>query len=463
MTATGRGALALLLAFVLWAAWLTPLASAAGADARASLAVDEGALADSVRQELLHCWHAYVSYAWGHDEVRPLSKEFHDWYKQPVLMTPVDALDALLLMGFKAQADSARALIVERLSFDRDDRVQVFEVTIRLLGGLLSGYQMSGDRRLLDLADSLGRRLLPAFDSATGMPYRYVNLHTGGPSDPRSNPAEIGTLLLEFGTLAKLTKKPIYYDRAKRAVMQLYERRSKIGLVGEEIDVETGQWLNPASHVGGGIDSYYEYLLKCWKLFGDKDCERMWRTSIAALNAYLADRSTGQLWYGEVDMNTGKRTASTFGALHAFLPGVMALSGDVTRARQLESSCFTMWTLYSIEPELLDYRTMKVLNPAYALRPEIVESAYVLRHVSGDSASLLMGRRFFRDLVAYCRTDNGYTTLKSVVSKEKGDLQHSFFLAETLKYLYLLFRPAPALAGNDVVFNTEAHPLRRTW
>jgi mannosidase alpha-like ER degradation enhancer 2 len=255
--------------------------------------VAEGALADSVRQELLHCWHAYVRYAWGHDEVRPLSREFRDWYKQPVLMTPVDALDVLLLMGFKAQADSARALIVERLSFDRDDRVQVFEVTIRLLGGLLSGYQMTGDKRLLDLADSLGTRLLPAFNSATGMPYRFVNLHTGEATDPRSNPAEIGTLLLEFGTLAKLTNKPIYYDRAKRAVMQLYERRSKIGLVGEEIDVETGEWLSPASHVGGGIDSYYEYLLKCWKLFGDKDCERMWRTSIAALNTYLADRSTG--------------------------------------------------------------------------------------------------------------------------------------------------------------------------
>ena len=122
-----------------------------------------------------------------------------------------------------------------------------------------------------------------------------------------------------------------------------------------------------------------------------------------------------------------------------------------------------MWTLHSIEPELLDYRTMKVQNPAYALRPEIVESAYVLRHVSGDSASLLMGRRFFRDLVAYCRTDDGYTTLKNVVSKEKGDLQHSFFLAETLKYLWLLFAPDGAFDSPRVVFNTEAHPLRRTW
>ena len=462
MTA-GRGVRRLLLAFVLWAAGAAPLARAAGPATGYDPPVDRPALADSVRQELLHCWHAYVRYAWGHDEVRPLSKQFRDWYEQPVLMTPVDALDALLVMGCTPQADSARELIVERLSFDRDDRVQVFEVTIRLLGGLLSGYQMTGDKRLLDLADSLGMRLLPAFHSATGMPYRFVNLRTGETSDPRSNPAEIGTLLLEFGTLAKLTNKPIYYDRAKRAVMQLYERRSKIGLVGEEIDVETGKWLSPASHVGGGIDSYYEYLLKCWKLFGDKDCERMWRTSIAALDRYVADRSTGQLWYGEVDMNTGRRTASTFGALHAFLPGVLALSGDVQRARQLESSCFTMWTLNSIEPESIDYRTMKVLDARYALRPEIVESAYVLHRVSGDPASLLMGRRFFRDLVAYCRTDDGYTTLKSVVTKEKGDLQHSFFLAETLKYLYLLFSPSPVLAGNDVVFNTEAHPLRRTW
>ena len=224
MTAKARGALARLLASVVWAACAAPLAAAAAPPA--DLPVDQAALADSVRQEMLHCWRGYVRYAWGHDEVRPLSRTFRDWYQHPVLMTPVDALDALLLMGLKPQADSARALIVERLSFDRDDRVQVFEVTIRLLGGLLSSYQMTGDQRLLALADSLGTRLLPAFASKTGMPYRFVNLRTGEKSDPRSNPAEIGTLLLEFGTLSKLTHKPVYYDRAKHAVMQLYARRS---------------------------------------------------------------------------------------------------------------------------------------------------------------------------------------------------------------------------------------------
>src|SRR6267143_2544025 len=128
---------------------------------------------------------------------------------------------------------------------------------------------MTGAARLLRLADDLGARLLPVFDSPTGMPYMYVNLKTGKVSGAKTNPAEIGTLILEFGTLSRLTQKPVYFAKAKNALVQLYARRSKIGLVGEEIDVETGQWVNPASHVGGAIDSYYEYLLKCAKLFGD--------------------------------------------------------------------------------------------------------------------------------------------------------------------------------------------------
>src|SRR4029079_12968462 len=134
-----------------------------------------------------------------------------------------------------------------------------FEVTIRLLGGLLSSYQMTGDKRLLKLAEDLGTRLLPAFSSPTGMPYRFVNLRTGKVRDPESNPAETGTLLIEFGTLSKLTGKPVYYDKAKRALVETFKRRSKIGLVGEWINVETGQWTNSDSHISGAIDSYYEY------------------------------------------------------------------------------------------------------------------------------------------------------------------------------------------------------------
>ncbi len=414
-------------------------------------------MADKVRAEFLHSWHAYEQYAWGHDELRPLTKAPRDWHgNESLLMTPVDALDTMLIMGLDAEAAKAKQLIVEKLSFDKDIEVKNFEITIRILGGLLSAYQMTHDERLLKLADDLGTRLLPVFNSPTGMPYMYVNLKTGKTRGARSNPAEIGTLILEFGTLSRLTHKPVYFDKAKNALVQLYKRRSKLDLVGEEIDVETGKWVSPQSHVGGGIDSYYEYVLKCARLFGDKDCQAMWTTHVRALNKYLADEAPSGFWYAQVDMRTGKRTASEFGALHAFLPAVLVMGGDVKRGRRLEESCFKMWNLTGIEPEVLDYREMKITSAGYQLRPEIVESAYYLWRATHDPRYREMGRVFFNDLVKYCRTDSGYTTLKSVVTKEKGDLQHSFFLAETLKYLYLLFSEDRELG----VFNTEAHPLK---
>jgi mannosidase alpha-like ER degradation enhancer 2 len=412
---------------------------------------------DKVRAEFLHAWHGYEQYAWGHDELRPISKTPRDWHgDDSLLMTPVDALDTMLVMGLNDEAAKAKQLILDKLSFDKDIEVKNFEITIRILGGLLSAYQMTHDERLLKLADDLGARLLPVFDSPTGMPYMYVNLKTGKTRGAHSNPAEIGTLILEFGTLSRLTHKPVYFAKAKNALVQLYRRRSKLDLVGEEIDVESGQWVSPQSHVGGGIDSYYEYLLKCAKLFHDKDCQSMWNTSIRALNKHLADEAPSGFWYGQVDMNTGRRTASEFGALHAFLPAVIVLGGDVKRARRLQESCFKMWNLAGIEPEVLDYREMKITEAGYQLRPEIMESAYYLWRATHDPRYREMGRVFFDALVKHCRTDDGYTTLKSVITKEKGDLQHSFFLAETLKYLYLLFSPDRDLG----IFNTEAHPLK---
>src|SRR5438105_4111658 len=136
-------------------------------------------VATRVRTEFLHAWRNYEQYAWGHDELKPLSKTPHDWYGESLYMTPVDALDTLVLMGLKDEADKDRALIDDNLSFDKDVFVKNFEITIRLLGGLLSGYQLTGDKRLLVLAEDLGKRLLPVFDSPTGLPYVYVNLRTG--------------------------------------------------------------------------------------------------------------------------------------------------------------------------------------------------------------------------------------------------------------------------------------------
>ena len=425
--------------------------------------VDKKQMAAQVKAEFLHAWNGYKKYAWGHDDLKPVSKTYRDWYGQTVLMTPVDSLDSLYLLGFRREADKTRKYITANLSFDKDITVQNFEVTIRLLGGLLSSYQITKDKKLLALADDLGTRLLPVFDSPTGLPYRFVNLKTGKTRDPITNPAETGTLLIEFGTLSKLTNKPIYYEKARRALVETYKRRSPIGLVGSNINADTGEWTNTDSYVGSGIDSYYEYLLKCAILFDDEDCRKMYDDSIAAINKYHADEVRGELWYGHNDMFTGKRKATVYGALDAFFPAVLALGGDLDRAKRLQDSGYKMWTANGIEPEEYNYVTLETGDAGYALRPEIVESAYYLYHYTGDEKYLQMGKTFFEDTVKYCRTDVAYTGLKSVITKEKNDYMHSFLFAETFKYYYLLFAPPKTLDFNKVVFNTEAHPIRKTW
>jgi len=122
-----------------------------------------------------------------------------------------------------------------------------------------------------------------------------------------------------------------------------------------------------------------------------------------------------------------------------------------------------MWTKWGVEPEALNYSNMKIVEKEYALRPEIIESAYYLYHFTKNPRYLEMGHTFFNSIMKYCRTDVAYAALSDVEGKTKADRMESFFLAETLKYLFLLFAPSDTLDVTKVVFNTEAHPITRTW
>jgi hypothetical protein len=417
--------------------------------------------AEKVKQEFLHSWNAYKKYAWGNDQLKPLSKTFRNWHDESLLMTPVDAFDTMILMGLKEESNETKELIFNKLSLDKNISVQNFEITIRLLGGLISAYQLDGDKRFLDLAEDLGNRLLPVFNSKTGMPYRYVNLQNGELRDSINNPAEIGTLILEFGMLSKLTENSVYYDKAKHAIAEVFNRRSKIGLVGTQINVETGEWTNTDSHISGMIDSYYEYLIKAYLLFDDKDFKVMYDESKSAVNKYLLDFTSTGLWYAHADMNTGKKTQTIFGALDAFMPGMLVLGDDLKTAEQIQESCYKMWTHFGIEPEEFNYKTFEVTSPYYILRPENIESAFYLYRKTKNPKYLEMGKTFFDSILKYCKVDEGYASLKSVMSKEKMDSMESFFLAETLKYLYLIFATEETLDLQKNVFNTEAHPFKK--
>jgi mannosidase alpha-like ER degradation enhancer 2 len=426
-------------------------------------AAQQDSLAGVVVDAFRHAWGGYLRHARGHDALRPLSRTPHDWYGTSLYMTPVDAFDTMLLMGLADEAAEAKGLVLDGLSFDHDIDVQVFEVTIRLLGGLLSAHQIDGDPAFLALARDLGDRLLPAFDSPTGMPYRFVNLRTGAVRGRVSNPAEIGTLTLEFGTLSGLTGDDRYRRAVDRAVAALHERLSPIGLPGTTIDVESGEWEDRRSHIGGRIDSWYEYLLKASLLFDDARYRAMWEDAVSSVTTHVAHRTAEGLWYAVVDMDSGERLATRFGALHAFFPGVLALSGRVGEAADLQASCFAMWNMALVEPESFDYTTGEILSPGWPLRPEIFESAWYLRLYDDEARYQRMGAALLTDVLRACRVEAGFAHLRDVRTGELDDAMESFFLAETLKYAWLLFAPADVLDPQEWVLNTEAHPLRRTW
>ena len=141
---------------------------------------------------------------------------------------------------------------------------------------------------------------------------------------------------------------------------------------------------------------------------------------------------------------------------------VLVLGGDERQAADLQDSSYKMWNLAGVEPEQLDYAKMQITAANYELRPEIIESTYYLYHSTHDAKYLAMGQTYFDALHKYCRTDEAYAALADVRTKKQKDSMESFFFAETLKYLYLLFAPESTLPFDSVIFNTEAHPMQRS-
>ncbi len=398
-------------------------------------------LASQVKAEFSRAWQGYKKYAWGHDGYRPLSKTPEDFYGTPFYITALQALDALTLMGFDNEADSTREFLATHLSFDKDVYVPVSNFAAQVVGALLATYQLTADQRLLTLADDLGTRLIPAFVSPTGMPYREVNLKTGAVRGELITPAEIGSLFLDLGALAMITQKAAYFNYAKIALLELYEHRSSIDLVGEEINIASGEWTRSESNLGPMIGPYYEGTLKGAFLFDETDCAKMWETCYASINRYLLDSTATVSWYGQAEMNTGKRTTTLFGSADAFFPGAQALFRDNDRADRTMHSCYILWTKFGVPPEKYDYRTGRVEKPGYSLNPEIMESLYTLCSITGNPDYQHIGKSFLDSLIAYCRVDEGYASLASVLSKTKTDRLDPWFFSGTMKYLYLLFSP----------------------
>ncbi|ETW08286.1 hypothetical protein, variant 1 [Aphanomyces invadans] len=350
--------------------------------------------------------------------------------------------------------------------------------------GLLAAYQLSGRSGLLDLADDLGGRLLPGMRSSV-LPRSFVSLEDATANGP-SFLAEFTSIQLEFKYLALLTDDSDYSDAVEDVmdtVSQIVEREYADGLVPIYVDNDLGRIHRSRIKLGAGGDSYYEYLLKQWLFTGKRETKYrdMYKTAVNGIMEKMVGRTkkSGWVFLGELEV-TGELLPK-MDHLVCFMPGMLALGymhgmppSHLVFAKELGRTCFEMYNQMEskLAPEIAYFNTVDVsddiqiqaIDAFNILRPETVESLMVLYRVTKNETYREWGKVIFRAFERHCKLpQGGYTSVNHVDSSAPTKFfrreMESFFMAETLKYFYLLFSDESVVPLDKFVLNTEAHPL----
>eukprot|EP01059_Diplonema_ambulator_P000627 TRINITY_DN10517_c0_g1_i7.p1 TRINITY_DN10517_c0_g1~~TRINITY_DN10517_c0_g1_i7.p1 ORF type:complete len:1287 (+),score=215.01 TRINITY_DN10517_c0_g1_i7:41-3901(+) len=427
------------------------------------------ALKDEVREMFTHAWEGYLEYAFPADELKPMSCGKNDNFGGYAL-TSIDSLDTILMMGNVSEFARMSEWVLTNLNFKKMNRkVSVFETVIRVLGGLLSahlaservGYITKHPTGFLNHAVHLTDRLMEAFDTPTGVPYNEINLNTGvnHVQGHTTCPAAAGTLLLEMGILTTLTGDCKYLEAAHRAMTGVWKFRSSHNLVGTILDIYSGKWVHTGADIGASHDSFFEYMLKSYIMFNDKMWLEMWKVAHHAAARHL---QVGGNWYTKVNSETTAKTDGTINSLQAFWPGLLVLYGDIQGAILAFRPFECVFKSLGFIPEEFKIQSGALGGPGYPLRPEMVESAWLLHRATGDDRYLEFGEELLKRLNTTTRTKCGFAAVRDVRNKALEDKMDSYMLSETLKYLYLLFSYTPnSYVPMDYshVLNTEAHPF----
>jgi hypothetical protein len=428
---------------------------------------DPKTVAAQVRAEYLHAWRGYTQYAWGRDEVKPVSGTGSDFFVDghSFGLSIIEALDTLYVMELDDELDRCLRWLPSHLDFDVDGKVQMFEAVIRMVAGLTTGYYATGERFLLAGAIDLADRLLPCFTkSPTGAPYRFANLRTGAVSDPQSNLAEIGSNVLEFGDLSRLTGDPKYLNASMRAYEAAISKCSKLNLLATYFDVETGNFTDPIDVAPDEpADSFYEYLWGGWQMLHLQRCLEWYRTLTDAILRYKITHVDGRLWFRSVDYRTGKPAGGTqLTELSAFYAELVAKGGN----RDAGEAFYRSWTdvldRYELIPEVIDYTNLSIVDPRYWMRPEYPNSSFDLWFLTHDERYRRTAYRYFTALRANCRVPHGYTVLTDIRTRPmtRGDSFPAYAFSENFKYLYLMFSDTPRFDGAHYYLNTEGKVMR---
>ncbi|THD28823.1 Mannosyl-oligosaccharide 1 2-alpha-mannosidase IA [Fasciola hepatica] len=413
---------------------------------------------DVVRQMTKEAWNAYAKYAWGANELKPLSKKPHQASVLggvPLGATIIDGMDTLYIMGLHEEFKNARDFVAEKLNFD-----QVF----------------------LDQAVNLADRLLPAFNSTTGIPYSLINLHDGFTKqfswslDRCSILSECGTMHMEFTYLSELTGDAKY----AKVVNTIRESVSQIprpnGLFYNYLNPRTGSWCGQNAGLSALGDSFYEYLLKEWIRTDGADIQgrQLYDIGLQALfnNGVFKKSAADNLFLGSYHHGT---VNSVMDHLACFAGGMLALGSsgpnDVwfDRGIRITNTCRLSYenTVTHLGPESFEFGKnieavpIRKAHKTHLLRPETVESYFYLWRFTKNPIYREWAWDVVQALISYTNTSTGYSGLIDVnrLQKNWDDVQQSFFIAETLKYLYLIFSEDTLLPLDRWVFNSEAHPF----
>lgn len=436
---------------------------------------------EKVKDAMIHAWSSYEKYAWGHDELQPQTKNGVDSFGG-LGATLIDSLDTLYIMGLDEQFQRAREWVANSLDFNKNYDASVFETTIRVVGGLLSAYDLSGDKIFLEKAKDIADRLLPAWDTPSGIPRNIINLAHGNAHNPswtggESILADSATEQLEFIALSQRTGDPKYQQKVENVILQLNKTFPADGLLPIYINPDTGATSYSTITFGAMGDSFYEYLLKVWiqgnRTATVKHYREMWETSMIGLQSLVRKTTLSSFTY--LCEKTGSAIKDKMDELACFAPGMIALgasgSGPDDSQKFLslaEELAWTCYNFYQSTPTKLageNYffnpgQDMSVGTSWNILRPETVESLFYLWRLTGNKTYQEWGWNIFEAFEKNSHVEGGYVGLKDVNTGVKDNMMQSFFLAETLKYFYLLYSPSSVIPLDEWVFNTEAHPLK---
>ena len=480
-----------------------------------------------VRLSLAHSWRGYREKAWGKDEVAPLSggsrTTFGGW-----AATLVDALDTLWIAGMRTEFDEAVAAVAQiDFTTPQQEMLNVFETTIRYLGGLLAAYDLSGREILLTKAAELGQMLYASFDTENGVPVSRWNwtsslLGEHQQADKVVIVAELGSLSLEFTRLSQLTGDPKYFDAISRITDLLHQQQSRTRLGGlwpiVFLGIQGSSLIGNQFSIGAMADSLYEYLPKEYMLLGglQQDYRQMYEDAIRTAKQALFFRpmtpdNKDILISGIATVtDNGLILAPEGQHLACFAGGMVAIGSkifeldDMDVARKLLDGCIWAYesTPSGIMPEgfstvpcgrqcewdeakwkaeavrlahdksdlteeqvdgKLPAGFTAIISNAYHLRPEAIESVFLLYRITGDPVLQEKGWKMFQAIEKHTRTPIAHAALEDVTQKTppQNDRMESFWIAETLKYFYLLFSEPDVLSLDEWVLNTEAHPFKR--